>query len=128
MKTQITRNSVRPTTSASWGISIAWTLAGLIIAVVPGIAAAPVVEELVQVREDFSSDPGWDNWNNRVEFRDSPTVTQNFGWAATSHFGGEPGELGGTIWRSTTPAWYAMPLGQPSTPGRLLMIRKASRT
>jgi len=101
-------------TPSKWSeIYFSRVLAWLVIGAVAGIGTSRAEEDLVQVREDFSSDPGWDNWNNRVEFHDCPTVTQNFGWRATSHFGGEPGEIGGTIWRSTTPAWYAMPLGHP---------------
>ena len=85
----------------------------LFVCILNGMSAAPAPVELVQVRQDFSSDPGWDNWNNRVVFESSPTVVQDFGWRPTSHSGGLPGEIGGTIWRSTTPAWYAMPFGKP---------------
>ncbi len=55
--------------------------------------------------ETFDRDPGWDNSSNRVVASDPPTVTQDFGWS--------PGKIGGTIWKSTTPAWYGMPLKQP---------------
>ncbi|MHB8866774.1 MAG: hypothetical protein ACYC6N_30805 [Pirellulaceae bacterium] len=34
-----------------------------------------------QVRQDFSSDPGWDNWNNRIEAENCPTVVEDFGWS-----------------------------------------------
>jgi hypothetical protein len=70
--------------------------------------------DLVQVSQDFSGDPGWENMNNRVvASTDGPTITQNFGWRASSHFGGggaPTGEVGGTIWRTRTPAHYAMKL------------------
>ena len=85
----------------------------LFAGIIDGMSAAPAPVELVQVRQDFSSDPGWDNWNNRVVGENCPTVVQDFGWSPTSHFDGKPGEIGGTIWRSTTPAWYAMPIGKP---------------
>ena len=52
--------------------------------------------------EAFDRDPGWDNSVNRVEASDPPTVTQDFGWS--------PRRIGGTVWKSTTPAWYGMPL------------------
>ncbi len=88
--------------------------------------------ELVQIREDFSADPGWDGWQNRVECGDCPTITQDFGWSPTSHFGGKPGEIGGVIWKSTTPAWYAMPIGKPlsfkdsfSASGRIVVMPPA---
>src|SRR4051794_5928228 len=55
--------------------------------------------------EHFDRDPGWDNSMNRVEASDPPTVTEDFGWS--------PGAIGGTIWQSTTPAWYGMPLERP---------------
>lgn len=77
-----------------------WTLAGL----AAGVRAS---EPLIQVREDFSRDPGWEGVNNRIVCRDCPVVRQNFGW--------RPGQIGGEIWRSTTPAWYGLPLGRPLT-------------
>ncbi|WP_428938596.1 hypothetical protein [Fontivita pretiosa] len=64
-------------------------------------------DELVQVTEDFSSDPGWDNSNNRCVAIDPPMVRQDFGWSA--------GRIGGTIYQSTTPAWYGMPMDRPLT-------------
>jgi len=65
-------------------------------------AAASVRTDTAQIFEDFASDPGWEGANNRVECTDCPTVHQDFGWGPTKHSGG-PGEIGGTIWRSTTP-------------------------
>jgi len=59
-------------------------------------------QTLSQVHQDFTHDPGWDNSNNRVVASDQPTVRQDFGW--------EAGKIGGHIWDSTTPAWYAVPL------------------
>jgi hypothetical protein len=70
---------------------------------------------LIQVKQDFSGDPGWENMNNRIEPTDPPTVSQDFGWSATNHLGAGTGELGGEIWRSRTIAYYAMPLGKPLT-------------
>src|SRR5688500_11352278 len=71
--------------------------------------------ELVQVRESFDSDPGWEGMNNRVEATNPPTIKQDFGWSPTSHTGGAGGEIGGTAWRSRTIAYYALPLGKPLT-------------
>ncbi len=67
------------------------------------------------ITENFDEDPGWENFNNRVDCSDCPEITQDFGWAPTNNNGDGTGELGGTIWRSTTPAYYAMPLGKPLT-------------
>jgi len=55
--------------------------------------------------ETFDRDPGWDNSGNRVEASNPPTVKQDFGWS--------PGKIGGTVWKSTTPAWYGLPLERP---------------
>ena len=65
------------------------------------------------VTQNFDKDPGWENINNRVECTGCRIVNQDFGWAPTNHNGSGKGEIGGTIWRSTTPAYYAMPIGEP---------------
>src|SRR5947208_14291559 len=70
-------------------------------------------DQITQVHEDFSSDPGWDFVNNRVQASDPPTVKEDFGWSASDHTGSGTGELGGMIWQSRTPAYYAMPLNHP---------------
>jgi hypothetical protein len=71
--------------------------------------------DIIFVSENFNDDPGWENFNNRVACSDCPEISQNFGWAPTNKTGSGVGEIGGTIWRSTTPAFYAMPLGKPLT-------------
>ncbi len=73
-------------------------------------------EELKQggitiVHQDFSQDPGWEGMNNRVRCESCPTITQDFGWEPSEHHGDGMGEISGIIWRSTTPAYYAMPMG-----------------
>lgn len=95
----------------------------------PVAACAARPGELTQIHEDFSSDPGWDGVNNRIECENCPTVVQDFGWSPTNHAGGKGGEIGGVVWRSTTPAWYAMPIGKPlsfkdsfSASGRLAVM------
>jgi hypothetical protein len=70
-------------------------------------------EGLVQVRQDFSRDPGWEFKNNRIVSEDPPTIKQDFGWSPTEHTGAGAGEIGGTIWLSRTPAYYALPLNRP---------------
>jgi hypothetical protein len=71
----------------------------------------PQESKIQKVTQDFSEDPGWEGYNNRIDCEDCPQITQDFGWAPTNHNGDGVGEIGGTIWKSTTPAYYAMPLG-----------------
>jgi len=71
--------------------------------------------DIIIINENFDRDPGWENVNNRVECSDCPEITQDFGWAPTNQNGSGSGEIGGTIWRSTTPAYYGMSLGKPLT-------------
>src|SRR5262245_59374440 len=56
---------------------------------------------------NFDTDPSWDGLRNRLVPVNPPIVTQNFGFSATSNAGGPSGELGGSVSRTTTPAWYA---------------------
>jgi hypothetical protein len=67
-------------------------------------------------RVDFATDPNWDAFRNR-QVQDPPPITkQNFGYRTTNHAGGKkPGEIGGRIQRSATPASYAVPLSTPKT-------------
>jgi len=90
--------------------------------------------ELVQVHEDFSEDPGWEGFNNRISAQDGPLVKQDFGWMADSPIPGTKGAIGGMIWSSTTPAWYALPFGRPfsfndrlSASGQIAFDRKDLR-
>src|SRR5688572_3018666 len=69
--------------------------------------------ELVQFTQDFSKDPGWEWMNNRIVASDPPTIKQDFGWSQTNHTGAGPGEIGGRVWMSRTPAYYALPLSRP---------------
>lgn len=56
--------------------------------------------------ENFDQDPGWDGRNNRSAKPE--LIRQDFGWsAATSHAGGQPGEIGGLIGPAAEPAYYA---------------------
>jgi hypothetical protein len=68
-------------------------------------------DELVQVKQDFSSDPHWEGLNNRVVCDNCPTIHQDFGWHAKAQSGRDAGAIAGTIWRSRTPAYYAMKVG-----------------
>ena len=77
------------------------SLSILLLTNVVAFAADP----LVQVHQDFSKDPGWEGVNNRIIAENPPTKTQDFGYAA--------GKIGGKMWSSRTPAWYAMGFGKP---------------
>jgi len=57
--------------------------------------------------ETFDRDPVWEGHNNRTAPADVETVTQDFGYSATSRASKEKGEIGGTVWRAVRPAWYA---------------------
>ena len=88
----------------------------LLVCVLPQLAFVPSVRgQLVQVRQDFSRDPGWDHYQNRIVGTEMPAVVQDFGWRRTDHTGGGPGEIGGRVENSRRQAYYAMPLGKPLT-------------
>jgi len=88
----------------------------IVIVIVVGYIAIIFGEEklsksITEIFENFDEDPGWEGYNNRVTCGDCPSITQDFGWRSTNFSGSGPGEIGGIIWRSTTPAYYAMPVG-----------------
>jgi hypothetical protein len=70
---------------------------------------------LGQIREDFSRDPGWDHYQNRIIGTDMPAIVQDFGWRRTDQTGTGRGEIGGRVENSRRQAYYAMPLGRPLT-------------
>jgi len=77
-------------------------LAFIVVATVAPIRAA------AERHWDFSSDPGWDVYRNRLLPDPLPRTTQNFGYRQSNHAGGKsPGEIGGFVQRSLTPASYA---------------------
>lgn len=57
--------------------------------------------------ESFDHDPHWDGLNNRILASTGRIATQDFGYSATAHSTDQPGELGGSVQRSTTPAYFA---------------------
>jgi len=77
--------------------------------------AFPVEPTLIQVHQDFSTDPGWDNFQNRVIGVNMPVRAQDFGWSNTVHASTAPGEIGGRVENSRVGASYAMPLARPLT-------------
>lgn len=78
------------------------------------IATAPAM-----ALESFDADPAWDSVNNRPAPGSGIAREQAFGYSATAHAGGEPGEMGGTITRSFTPARYAMAIPEKTLENRL---------
>ena len=77
------------------------------------LLVSPALGQLTQIVQDFSDDPGWDHYQNRVVGVDMPTVIQDFGWSRTNYTGGTGGEIGGRVDNSRRQAYYAMPLGRP---------------
>ena len=57
--------------------------------------------------ENFDKDPNWDGHNNRARSPEPRKIRQDFGYSATSHCGGTPGEVGGFITPAAEPAYYA---------------------
>lgn len=81
--------------------------------------ASPLWGQSGQRHEDFSRDPGWQGVNNRLRPQPVPEKRQDFGFRAAHHAGGEPGEIGGTVWRSIRPAYYAKVIEPLSLESRL---------
>jgi hypothetical protein len=72
--------------------------------------------QLTQIHEDFSREPGWDHYQNRIVGVEMPRVVQDFGWRRTGFTGGGgSGEIGGRVENSRRQAYYALPLGRPFT-------------
>jgi hypothetical protein len=65
-------------------------------------------------RERFDNDPHWEGFNNRVVPKKQSIVKQDFGYSPTNHAGAASGEMGGTVQRSTTPAYYAAKISPKS--------------
>jgi hypothetical protein len=69
--------------------------------------------------QTFDSDPGWTGLNNRVEVKQYPTVTQDFGYSKTNHAGASVGEMGGMVTRAATPAFYGDKVGSLTLDDRM---------
>ncbi|MAT16359.1 MAG: hypothetical protein CMJ46_13940 [Planctomyces sp.] len=79
------------------------------------LITAPVSGQLTQVEQNFSTDPGWNHYQNRIVGIEMPRVIQDFGWRNTNFTGTGPGEIGGRVDNSRRQAYYAIPLGRPLT-------------
>jgi hypothetical protein len=62
--------------------------------------------------EDFASDPHWEGFRNHLRPERAPRTKQDFGWSP-------PGQIGGWIQRSLTPAWFAKRIGTRTLNDRL---------
>jgi hypothetical protein len=82
-------------------------LLGLLLFISPATGGADDQPKTVLKTEHFDKDPGWEGFNNRIVPKVIKTVQQGFGYSATNFAGKEKGEIGGTIWRSSMPAYYA---------------------
>lgn len=70
--------------------------------------------------EDFTNAPGWLEQNNRATIAALPVGAHDFGYSPkTSFAGGQPGEVGGDLWRSGKYAYYADRIGPLDLNGRL---------
>ena len=72
-------------------------------------------QELRQLSEDFTGDPRWEGFRNRLLPTPLPVTRQEFGWRR----GGRGHEIGGWIQRSLTPAWFAKVIPQQTLNDRL---------
>jgi len=69
--------------------------------------------------QSFEADPGWEGYNNHIVPQAPKTVKQDFGYSATTSAGKDKGEVGGTVWRDSKPAWYAMQVAPKTLSDRL---------
>ena len=89
----------------------------LLLAAWIAAAISPVPAEAETRTETFDREPAnWEGLNNRSTHFAPKTVTQDFGHSpATSHAGGQPGEVGGRINPAGEPAYYGHRLPKPLT-------------
>jgi hypothetical protein len=78
-------------------------------------------------RQDFTSDPNWDCFRNRL-LPAAPRMTrQDFGHRSSNHARGkEAGEIGGRVQRSLTPAYYAKAIPEKTLNEKLSMSGRVS--
>ncbi len=76
-----------------------------------GLAHAQIGEP-----EGTSHRSGWESFRSYLRPDNVPPITQDFGWSATHHAGGQMrGEIGGRIQRALRRCRYAMPLAETLT-------------
>ncbi len=100
-------------------------IATLVFVATMFVGTSPAAEPAQQLRtllkdEDFSLDPNWDGFRNRLLPEKLPVVRQQFGYAKTNHAGGKGvGEIGGTVQRSFRRAYYAKAIDEKNLSQRL---------
>lgn len=75
----------------------------------------------------FDKDPGWESQGNTADF--SQRVVRpfhDFGYARSSHVGGDTGEIGGIVFRDEQPAYYAAPTGRLTLDDELFAAGKVA--
>lgn len=93
--------------------------------------------ELEGTKEDFSKNPAWEENGNRASFLEKAVRPyHDFGFSQTHYAGGQPGEIGGIVWRADEnkpgqSGYYADrvgPLGmeQPLHAGGRVVMTKAA--
>ncbi len=71
-------------------------------------------------RQDFARDPKWDASGNRARYQAADVAgAHRFGFSATNHARGKPGEVGGTFWRGGKYGYYADRVGPLGLDDRL---------
>ena len=76
---------------------------GIMNAQTTGSSLTAWFDDLVldDVKEDFTKDPVWDENGNRAKFSDRAIRPyHDFGFSETNYAGGQPGEVGGIVWRA----------------------------
>src|SRR5688572_17259402 len=84
------------------------------------LPSAALAQGAGERRQGFDADPGWESYRNRL-IPNPPRITrQDFGYRTTAHARGtRPGEIGGWIQRSITPAFYAKSIPEKTLNDRL---------
>lgn len=70
--------------------------------------------------ESFDRDPAWEGLNNHIVPDKAPTIAQAFGYRRSQNAGGGAGEMGGTVWRSSKPAFYGKKIETRTLDDKLL--------
>lgn len=104
---------------SSAAVLVGWLSATAAVAQDVATDGAPK-NQSVLLQADFSADPQWDGFRNRLLPQQLPIVRQEFGYRTSNKAGGQAaGEVGGTIERSTTPASYARVISECTLDDRL---------
>lgn len=63
-------------------------------------------------RFEFDADPRWDSLRNKAKYTERfVRPFHDFGFSRSNHAGGQPGEIGGIVFRDERPSYYAAPTG-----------------